>query len=505
MPGFPSIRFALTYLVLLSATAARADDAGSAERRSESWQAIAIQGQRVGYGHVVSRTIERDGTPVVVSDARVHTSMKRFDGKLTLIVDQHVEERPDGSLLRLRMRVDNPPASRIETVGDVQGDTLTLKTTSAGQTTTTRQTVPEGVKSPLFPDRIVEEMTPGAGESRELQLYDPQLGIVVKMLIAGHGREEFELPDGSMRAGPHVSMKYLSGIPGLTLDVYLNEAGETVLNRSPLLGTTVWTVSREEALKEIPQEIDLGLAALIKTEPPLEKAHQTQRVRYRIHSPGGLDVSAFATGATQSATQADERTVDVVVTSIRPGEATGAASRAAAAEERYLAATSYANSEDAEIIALANQAGPMDSNPAEIATAAESVVHGWLKQKNMSSNLATASEVVRSREGDCSEHAVLLAAVLRARGIPARAAVGLVYWERYESFAGHIWTEAWLNGHWVPLDATLAQMGVGAAHIKLADSSLADGDAGVLLGAIAAWRLLDQAEISVAEVSLLDE
>ena len=40
---------------------------------------------------------------------------------------------------------------------------------------------------------------------------------------------------------------------------------------------------------------------------------------------------------------------------------------------------------------------------------------------------ATAAEVARSREGDCTEHAVLLAALARARGIPARVAMGLVY------------------------------------------------------------------------------
>ena len=36
----------------------------------------------------------------------------------------------------------------------------------------------------------------------------------------------------------------------------------------------------------------------------------------------------------------------------------------------------------------------------------------------------------RTRSGDCSEHAVLLTALLRARGIPARVSHGLVYLEQ---------------------------------------------------------------------------
>src|SRR5471030_3048959 len=49
---------------------------------------------------------------------------------------------------------------------------------------------------------------------------------------------------------------------------------------------------------------------------------------------------------------------------------------------------------------------------------------------------------------------------------------GLVYVDRLSAFGGHMWTEANLNGQWIPLDATLGRGGIGAAHIKLADSSL---------------------------------
>jgi hypothetical protein len=51
-------------------------------------------------------------------------------------------------------------------------------------------------------------------------------------------------------------------------------------------------------------------------------------------------------------------------------------------------------------------------------------------------------------------------------------AIGLVYVERAGGFGYHMWTEMFLNGHWIPLDATLGQGGIGAAHLKLVDSSL---------------------------------
>jgi transglutaminase-like putative cysteine protease len=70
--------------------------------------------------------------------------------------------------------------------------------------------------------------------------------------------------------------------------------------------------------------------------------------------------------------------------------------------------------------------------------------------KSYGRGFSSAVEVLQSRTGDCSEHAVLLAATLRAAGIPARIVVGLTY--DSGNLIGHMWTEAYVDG-WVTLDA----------------------------------------------------
>ncbi len=95
-----------------------------------------------------------------------------------------------------------------------------------------------------------------------------------------------------------------------------------------------------------------------------------------------------------------------------------------------------------------------------------------MTKKNFSQAFASAAEVAESREGDCTEHAVLLAALLRACGIPSRVAIGLVYVEHAGGFGYHMWTEAYLDGQWLPLDGIMGQGGTSAAYLKLADSSL---------------------------------
>ncbi len=81
----------------------------------------------------------------------------------------------------------------------------------------------------------------------------------------------------------------------------------------------------------------------------------------------------------------------------------------------------------------------------------------------------SALEVLRTKVGDCNEHAVLLTALLRATGIPARLCVGVVYSKG--NFFYHAWTEGYV-GDWISMDATTNQMPADVTHIKLVQGGL---------------------------------
>ena len=139
--------------------------------------------------------------------------------------------------------------------------------------------------------------------------------------------------------------------------------------------------------------------------------------------------------------------------------------------------------------------------PAKIAIAMEKYVNQKLQNKDFSTALASAGEVARSLQGDCTEHAVLLAAMLRARHIPSRIAVGLVYIEPLAAFGTHMWTEVLLGDRWVPLDATLGLGGIGADRIKLADSSFADNGPSPMTTFLPLLHVLGRIELTVVETS----
>jgi transglutaminase-like putative cysteine protease len=260
-----------------------------------------------------------------------------------------------------------------------------------------------------------------------------------------------------------------------------------------LLQMVLYTVDKETALKELVNEpLDLAVETLVKVAP-IKDAYDTHKVVYRIEVASGDAAARFAQGATQSVTAGGDKVADVTVTRLKPTDARGDDT----AGPDFLKSTQYLECEDPEVRAHADKAGGDLKDPVEIALAMEKYVHTEMKDKNFATGLATASEVARKMEGDCTEHAVLLAAMLRAKEVPSRVAIGMVYADKLSAFAGHMWTEALLNGVWVPLDATLGRGGIGAAHIKVSDSSLAENAPTPVTAFLPMVHLLGQMKIEV--------
>ena len=115
---------------------------------------------------------------------------------------------------------------------------------------------------------------------------------------------------------------------------------------------------------------------------------------------------------------------------------------------------------------------------------------------------ATAAETALQKEGDCSEHAVLAAAMARAAGMPSRVVGGLAYVDSLpgqggRGFGYHMWAEVFV-GEWFPIDPALGAH--DATHIDMLRSGL-DEPGDLLEASSAITVFLGRVRIRVLETA----
>ena len=462
-----------------------------------SWSVMLLGGERIGY----VRSSEGE-TPTGDLATRLKTAMtfKRFGQELRMTVDLASVESPDGDLQRFELLTENPGSAPTTAVGTRDGDTLTIVTTVNGKSTSREVALPADAKGPSFIDRTLTEDPPEPGETREFATFFPELGRAGRITIAAAGaREPVELPTGDTQdLLPVTITQDVLPIPTVA---YLDDAGQAVVEKMDLMGQelVIFEVTESEALAEIVgQDLDLGLNTLIDV-PVVPNVHAAEAVTYRIAVDGRDAADFFPETDTQRVEAGDDGAARVTVTR-RPVPADAVAGDAPG----LLEPTRYLQSDDPRVRAHAEAATAGVKTAGEVAAACERYVHERMAAKaGFSVALASAGEVAENLAGDCTEHAVLLAAMLRAEGVPSRVCLGFVTIPGRGKLGGHMWTEALLKAPgdaeaaWVPLDATLGRGGIGGGHLLLARSSLADDAAAPIAGFLPVVEVIGRMTVDV--------
>lgn len=456
---------------LLTGSAFAAEPELPVPEAEETWQVIYLGGQRVGYARILvdPRTVGRETVVRTVAETRL--VLKRFGQTIQLSTSLDAEENLAGDLRKFTFQIANPPAMTTATKGAVADGKLSLTTEINGVSKASSQPWQAGLKSPTYQDRLLRVSPLKPGETQQLQAFFPEMGKSGTLTVSAGDRETVQLLDGKTATLQRVKVSN-SLVPGVNTIGWINDRGDTVKSSTSLLGTEMvtYTVPKDEALKQLTvAELDLGVSTLVKVRE-IPNPYATKSATYRVTIPDEDPSQVIPSGDTQTVKKISDHVAELTVTAIP----LPASAKAGPAADEFTKPTSYLQSDDARVQKHAADAAGSLTDPATICRALENYVQRRLDKKNFSTALASAAEVAEKLEGDCTEHAVLLAAMLRAKGIPSRVAVGLVYINTPPAFGGHMWTEALLDGRWIPLDATLGRGGTGATHIKLGDATFAD-------------------------------
>jgi len=438
---------------------------------NDYWEVYYLHGSKIGHGHTTIRRLERDGRPLVETTTDTRLNVARFGQNVEQRLKLSSLDTPAGEVVEFVTEITMGQAPS-KLTGRVAGDRMDLEAESDGKRLKSQMAWGPGIRGFYGVEQSLAAAPPKPGERRKLQVLVPMIDQVAKVAITAG---ELETTDVLGKSTSLLRVESVSTLPDGTKmpeTYWLDDAGRAIKRRVDSMQQESYRTTAAIAQSAAPAgpSYDVGEDTMVKVDPPLARPHQTQRVVYRVQLANGDPAQSFPEGPTQSVKSIDPHTAEITVTSRRPHDAPGEAAAAPAAE--YLAANGVLQIDDPEIRRLAAEARGGETDPVQVALALERFVRKTVALKDMTQAFATAAEVARSRQGDCTEHAVLLAALARACGLPSRVAIGLVYVERSASFGFHMWTEVFINGQWTALDGTLGQGGIAAAHLKLNDSSL---------------------------------
>jgi hypothetical protein len=477
-------------LALLLCTASLAAEPPARVVRDD-WDVAFVKDARAGVFHSTIREIERDGKKILVDSLSIELKIRRFNSVVEMRMENTSEETPQGKVIALSLTQFLDQGQQLKTTGRVEKGQLIVR---AGPDQT--QTLPwnDEVLGPVAQERQLSERKLKPGDKFDYLNFELGVLAPVKVHLTVGQEEDVDVLVASKdpKLQPALVKRKLLRIeqvsdkviventpiqlPKLTIWVdkdYQTQRSEMEL---PGLGTitlyrTTEAVARMEGLTPAPLP-DFGLNTLIPLNKTVPNIHDARAVVYRITVKGDDDpATAFAQDDRQKADKVKGETFELTV---RPVREPGKDEKPAGAE--YLRSNRFVTSDDDEVKALAARAVGKATDPWQKAILIEKYVHEHMTGTT-AVGFTTAAQIARDLKGDCRQHALLSAAMCRAAGVPSRTALGLVYANPRDQgpvLGFHMWTEVYIGGRWLGIDATLGRGGVGPGHLKVNDHSWAD-------------------------------
>jgi Transglutaminase-like superfamily len=240
------------------------------------------------------------------------------------------------------------------------------------------------------------------------------------------------------------------------------------LERQFFGATLIWDLCLRDCDAPIDRPFDLMAKLVVQSPYRVPRSAFAGPIRYVLSRIDGTPPRLPATGE-QSVVTDDAKTIVTICSSCGVAEALADSDR-----ERYLQPNPWVQNDSPEIKRFARRHGT-GRTPQEIMSHLVDAVRDHMTGPVDYLGYASAEEALRTRSGDCTEYAVLLAALARAQNIPARVAYGLVYADRFSGkkdvFSPHAWVQAWTGMRWQSYDAGIGEF--DATHLAL---SIGSGD-----------------------------
>ena len=379
--------------------------------------------------------------------------------RISYRVELHTESAPDGSLLRSVREVRTREGHSLVEARVVGGDLEVSNGVARARKTVTLAGAAQLLKADAFANDWLAAV--GRGEALEPLIYmawDPVKQAVVEVALV-------RLPDGD---GRQVERRVRSSSQ-VTASVLTIDTAGNVVRESMRLGSLDLALVESTELEARAKNAILDHVGEQLQKAPYRIPPRDMRAKIRYGFDNHGTAPQIPVGAGQR-TWTDGQTTFIQVCAecaLDTGELP------ASLRERALQPTPWLQSDEPK---LARRAAGLASGSRDAAAKMKRLTTFVRERMSVEQidmlGYGTALEAFNTGHGDCTEYAVLLAALGRAAGIPTRIAIGRVYARNFEGyrhvFVPHAWVQAWTGTAWQSFDAAIGSF--DSTHLAFAVS-----------------------------------
>lgn len=419
----------------------------------EEWWGVFYRGEKIGYA---SQTITPKPKGYTLRDQSV-LNLNLLGAIQPTATRLEMEANDDWILEKFNFELHSKEI-RFEARGMVRDGKLALEIDSAGNKSKQEITLTQApyLLAALKPYVVTQQLE--TGKKFLFSTFDPSTLSQQVTTVVIEGRERIRVGE---RTEPAIKLR--QSFRGISVLSWVDGEGRTLKEESPA-GLSLLRQSVQE-VKNLPSRgmsLDMVAQTAIPVATPIADASSRRAIDLRL---SGVQLGNFQLSGGRQ--RLDGERLEIRREELRQ-VSTQKLPITDARLQPYLRPTPFLQSDHPSIRALSAQILQGETNALRAALKIKDWVYKELA-KEPTVSIPNALEVLRTKKGDCNEHAVLFNALARAAGIPAKTVVGVVYLRG--AFYYHAWSEIWL-GNWISLDPVLNQFPADVTHVKFLEGEI---------------------------------
>jgi hypothetical protein len=434
---------------------------------SVEWLGVYLQGQKIGYSYSQTDPADLGGKKVDLTLSKMEIGTQMLGSSMRIVVDSSVW-MDKGKLVQSYFKMSSGGRTLAVNARFTATQVIASMISESGEDQKVID-IPAGKRILTDPIELVEAGTlPPVGHPMDALIFSPETMELVSIQVVNKGIEDLETKEGKVK-----SQVIFVDDPRSPSTIYLTAKGD-LIKISGALGIEM--IPETEAVARLfTGEATVDLAAASRVTPDKMVFWDDKQVELEF---SGIDLSKVPSDARQKVKKTENGWL-VTLGLDREANSKTTIAEAGKSKPDWVKPDVRVPSDDPEMVKLAKTTIGNEKTVVGAAHKIHAFVYGEMGVNAGIGVMRDAREILKTKEGVCRDHAILAGTLLRAAGIPARFANGLVLYSG--AYYYHAWVEFWDGEAWIGMDTTRPALRLGSGYIKTSQGTVGQALQGFLL------------------------